>query len=197
MTLGKKLFLLLTVLCFAAALPAFAIEPFNVAVLPPINTANFNDPDDVQIIQNTIKQPFKYPYYLLIPADTVQNTARAYLAENKSTRLATEKSLAAMANKLSADIVVVVELSKVRQDRLSSLRFDDTYVESDVALTCYAYSAISKKYDVLKVRKWETEPESIDTNLSVILKNLTEELLVKLPYKRIPQTGLEKPASPM
>ncbi|SDE25195.1 hypothetical protein [Sporomusa acidovorans] len=193
MTLCKKIVLLFALLCFSAALPVFAIEPFNVAVLPPVNTAGFNDPASMQIIQSTIKKPFKYPYYSLMPQDAVQNAAKAYLAENKSLHLTNEKSLTAIANKLSADIVVVVELSRAKQTRFSSFRLDDTYVESDVALTCYAYSALTKKYDVLKVKKWETEPESVDTAMSVILKELTEELLVKLPYKRIPQAGLEKP----
>lgn len=195
MTLCKKIFLFLALLCFSAALPVFAIEPFNVAVLPPINTAGFNDPDSMQIIQNTIKKPFKYPYYSLLPQADVQNAAKTYLTENRSRHLTNENSLAAIANKLSADIVVVVELSRAKQIRLSSFRLDDNYVESDVALTCYAYSALTKKYDVLKVKKWETEPESVDTAMSVILKELTEELLIKLPYKRIPQAGQEKPES--
>ncbi|MBP2662512.1 MAG: hypothetical protein H6Q71_460 [Firmicutes bacterium] len=188
-----KVILVLLSLC-AAALPAFAIEPITVAVLPPINTANFKYSDDVQIIQNTIKKPFKYPYYSLLPDDTVKKGTSTYLVEHKRSRLTDEKSMAELANNLSADLVVVVELSQVRQDRVHSFWYDETYIDSDILLKCYAYSALLKRYDVIKVVKYDRESESVDTNTDVIFKDLTEQLLVKLPYKRIPLVGFEKPA---
>ena len=187
-----KLFLLLLVLC-TAPLSTFAIEPITVAVLPPINTDHLRYLDDNQVIQNTIKKPFKYPYYSLLPADTVQTATTAYLSEHKTSRLTDEKSMAELATNLSADLVVVVELSQVRQDRVHTFWSDETYIDSDIVLKCYAYSALLNRYDVIKAVKYERESESVNTNLDVIFKDLTEQLLVKLPYKRIPLAGFEKP----
>ncbi len=185
----KKLLCLLLVLCIShTALPAAAaITPLNVAVLPVINTAHYRYAEDIEVIQNTIKKPFKYPYYTLIPSAVVEKAYKEFLVQNKGVRLSDEKAMAELANTLSADIVVAVELSKFRMDRITSFWLDDdTYVESDIVLKCYAYSALSKKYDVIKAVKSEREYESINTNADVVFKDLTEEILVKLPYKRIP-----------
>jgi len=182
--LFKKIVLLFLILCISTIpLVVHAITPLRVAVLPVINTANYRYLDDVQIIQDTIKKPFKYPYYKLVPAETIDQIFQASLAQEK---LTDEKAMAALAKKLSVDIVVVAELSKVRINRLYSRWLDDTFIDSDIVLVSYAYSAIDKKYDVIRATKRKRQPESIDTQAPVFFKELTEEILVKLPYKRIP-----------
>jgi hypothetical protein len=163
-----------------------------VAVLPVINTEKYRYLDDIQIIQATIKKPFKYPYYTLIPTDTVEKTTQAFLVDNRSVKLSDEKTMSALADKLSADIVVVVELSKVRINRIYSPWLDDTYIDSDIVLKGYTYSAADKKYNIFKATKSEREPESINTQASVFFKDLIEEILVKVPYKRIPILTIEK-----
>lgn len=184
MNLFKKIVLLFLILCISTIpLVVHAITPLRVAVLPVINTANYRYLDDVQIIQDTIKKPFKYPYYKLVPAETIDQIFQASLAQEK---LTDEKAMAALAKKLSVDIVVVAELSKVRINRLYSRWLDDTFIDSDIVLVSYAYSAIDKKYDVIRATKRKRQPESIDTQAPVFFKELTEEILVKLPYKRIP-----------
>lgn len=183
----KKLLFLLLVLCVSlTALPAAAITPLKVAVLPVINTANYKYIDDVQIIDKMIKKPFKYPYYTLIPLPVVEKAGQEYFVQNKGLKLSDEKAMMELADRLAADIVVTVELSKFRMDRTTSFWLDDTYVESDIELKCYAYSALSKKYDVIKVKKCDRESESVNTNANVVFTELTEEILTKLPYKRIP-----------
>lgn len=188
----KLTLLLAMTLCFAA-LPVSAIQPLQTAVLPVVNTANYRYPDEVQIIQTTLKTPFKYPYYSLIPADTVQKAVSTYLTQHPSSRLTEEKSLAQIANTLSADLVVVVELSNARLDTLTTFWDEETYVQSDIVLKGYAYSSLLKKYDIIKVVKYEREPMSVDTNTYVMFKDLTEQILAKLPYKRIPLAGFAKP----
>ncbi|SMD05276.1 hypothetical protein [Sporomusa malonica] len=171
-------------------LPAYAITPLNVAILQPINTATYKYMDDVQIIQDTIKKPFKYPYYTLMPSDTVEHITQTFLVENRSAKLTDKKSMSDLSDKLSADIIVVVELSKFRMNQIYSPWLDDTYIESNIILKCYAYSAITKKYDVIKVVKSIREPESVNTSAAFAFKELTEEILVKLPYKRIPVSNV-------
>lgn len=186
-----NIFLLLLILC--AATPVWAIQPIQVAVLPPIDAARLSNMDDTQTIQSTIKHPFKYPYYSLIPSETVFETTKTYLAENKNCRLTDEKSLAQLASNLSADLVVVVELSKFDLSRTSSFWNEDTYINSDIVLKCYAYSALLKRYDVIKVEKCDREAESVNTNTEYFIKDLTSQILEKLPYKRIPLAGFTKP----
>ena len=183
----KQLVLVLMILCLtAAAAPAYAITPFKVAVLPVMNTAKYRYPEDLDVIQNTLIKPFKYPYYTLLPPAAVNDTVKQFLQENKGRKCSDQQVMAELAGKLSADLVVVAELSQLRLDRIYSYNYDDTYIRSDVVLTAYAYSALTKKYDRIKVTKAEIEAESIETNGPAILQDLTEQILIKLPYKRIP-----------
>lgn len=184
--------LLLLTSCFVI-MPVSAIEPIKVAVLPPVNTAGYPYWEDVQILQNTLKTPFKYPYYSLIPPDTALAAVKNNTSQNKSSSPTDEKALAQIAATLSADLVVVAELSTVNQTITSSFWQDETYVDSNIIVKCYAYSALLKKYDVCKAEKYGREPQSINTNMDIILKELTEQLLQKLPYKRIPLPGYAKP----
>ncbi|QDR79920.1 hypothetical protein [Sporomusa termitida] len=187
MSLCRQILLWLLVLCFATvAGPVYALTPLTVAVLPVINTAQYRYADDVQIVQDLIKKPFKYPYYALLPADTVAQATQAVSTDKHPFRLTDEQAMAGLATTLSADIVVVVELSKVRLKRLYLPWYDDTYIDSDIVLKGYAYSAVTGKYDVIKVSKAKWEPESIYTDAAFVFTELTEQILVKLPYKRIP-----------
>lgn len=170
----------------STAAAGYAITPRKVAVLPLINTAQYKYLADIQIIQDTIKKPFKYPYYTVIPADISAKISQELVKENKNAKLSDEKFMAAAADKLEADIIVVMELSRARFDRLHTWDFEETYVVSDVELKCYSYAAATKKYSVLKAGKYDRESESINTNADVIFKDLTEAILEKLPYKRIP-----------
>ena len=179
-------FLLLLVYFSTTAAAGYAITPLKVAVMPPMNTANYRPQQDIQILQDTIKKPFKYPYYTLLPADMAAAAAQSLLAENKQASLSDETSLSAVAGALSADIVVVVELDRARQQRFYSRRLDDTYIRSDITVKCYAYSAATQQYYIMKADRDSLEGESINTSPEVIFKELAEEILVKLPYKRIP-----------
>lgn len=187
MNLCRQTVLWLLIFCLTSfAGPAHALTPLKVAVLPVINTAQYRYAEDVQIVQDLIKKPFKYPYYTLLPADTAAQAAQAVSADNYPRGLADEKAMAGLATALSADIVVVVELSKVRLKRLYLPWYDETYIDSNIVLTGYAYSAVTGKYDVIKVSKVKWEPESIYTDAAFVFSELTEQILGKLPYKRIP-----------
>lgn len=182
----KVLFLFLIICALSTIVPVQAMTPLNVAVLPPINTANYKYMEDVQVIQDKIKEPFKYPYYSLISSESAATATRLILADHKSIRLSDEQVMADLAKKLSADIVVVVELSQVNLREFSDFWQEETFVESGIVLKCYAYSSVDRKYHVLKVTRFETELCSVNTNAAVFFKELTEQILVKLPYKRIP-----------
>lgn len=185
---------LLLLLILFATTPAFAIQPIQTLILPLVDTAGLGDDAAAQIMQDTLKQPFKYPYYSLLPAAAGKEAAQAYVTTNKTARLTDKQSLAQIADTMSADLVLVVELPRFRFNRSFSFWHDDeTYVDSDIVLKCYAYSTLTKRYDVIEAVKYDHEPESIYTNTNFIFKDLTQQLLTKLPYKRIPLAGFEKP----
>ena len=170
----------------AMACPVQAITPLKVAVVPVINTAQYRYQEDVQIVQELIKKPFKYPYYTVLSADTVTQAMQKTNVSHRPLSVADEKALASLAAQLPADIIVAVELSKVRLNRIYLPWLDDTYIDYDVVLKGYAYSALTGKYNVIKVAKAKREPESLETNAAFIFTELTEQILEKLPYKRIP-----------
>ena len=183
--LKNILFLFIFMLSFSVTIPCLAMTTLNVAVLPAVNTADYKYQDDIKIIEDTIRKPFKYPYYSLLPLDRVQLTTQFPTAGNHI-KLTDSDTMAQIANRLSADLVIAVELKRARMDRVHSVWLDDTYVDSDVIIKCYAYSTAARKYEVFKAVKYNREPESINTNADTVFKELTEELLTKLPYKRIP-----------
>lgn len=182
----KGMVFIFLVVCFSAiASTCYAITPFRVAVMPPINTSGYRNQADIQILQDTIKKPFKFPYYKLLSDEVVAERMRTLLTD-KQEKLSDEKNMAAVASTLDADIVIVVELSRASQHRFYTFNLDETYVKSDLLVKCYAYSAATQQYDIIKASKDSLEWESINTNPEVIFKELAEEILTKLPYKRIP-----------
>lgn len=185
-SLHKMLFTLLILCVSTINLPVQAMTPLEVAILPIINTANYKYMDDIQIIESKIREPFKYPFYSLKPSNTIIEADKAFLANNKAVRLADEQQMAALAEKLSADIVIAVELSQADFREFTDFWHEENYIESGIVLKCYAYSAIDKKVHVIKVTRFATETYSVDTNANVFFKELTEQILDKLPYKRIP-----------
>jgi len=182
----KVLFLVLSLCTLGITVPVQAMTPLKVAVLPAINTANYKYMEDVQIIQDELKYPFKYPYYSLISTELVATGTQSFLSANKTIRLSDKQAMAELAEKLSADIVIAVELSQVKLVEFSDFWQDEYYVESGIVLKCYAYSSVDREYHVIKVTRFETEPYSVNTNAAIFFKDLTGQILEKLPYKRIP-----------
>ncbi len=74
MAMSKKIFILIIFLqfyAFLAPLPALAYNTNHVAILPLINTANCKDKEVMQLIETKVKEKFKFPFYEIIPTDSV------------------------------------------------------------------------------------------------------------------------------
>lgn len=166
--------------------PAQAISPRKVAVLPVINNAGYWYTADFQVIQDTIRGPFKFPYYELVSAEAANDAAKSFLAQHKGAKLSDEQTMTELAGILSADIVVVVEVVRVSLTEFGNFWDGDYFLKSDIILKCYAFGARDKEYQVMKVTRFRIEPFGVDTNAPAFFKELTEQILVKLPYKRIP-----------
>jgi hypothetical protein len=190
--LHKVLFALLIFCISAINLPVQAMTPLEVAVLPVINTADYKYTEDIQIIESKIREPFKYPFYSVIPSNNAVEAEMAAIVNNKAVRLSDEQTMAALAEKLAADIVIAVELSRADFREFTDFWHEENYIESAIVLKCYAYSAVDKKAHVIKATRFTTDTYTVNTTAAVFFQELTEEILTKLPYKRIPTPEIQK-----
>lgn|GEM_PF-1497678 len=191
-SLQKVVFVFLLLCVLTGGLTAQAMTPLKVAVLPVIKSANYKYIDDIQIIEHKIREPFKYPFYSVIPLKAVDEADKASLADNKVVRQAEEQTMAAIAEKLAADIVIAVELSQADLREFTDFWHEENYIESAIVLKCYAYSAVDKKAHVIKATRFTTDTNTINTTAAVFFQELIEEILAKVPYKRIPTPEIQK-----
>ena len=195
MSVFKKIFLFIALLqfyTFISPLPALAFKTYHVALVPIINTANCKDQEVLQLLHTKISDKFKFPFYEIIPAETVN----AALQEKKTARNSTDKiSMKELSEHLSADIVVAVELvqadSRIITPSLWSLHTnDDTYVDTHVLVKCYTYSASDDNYLSLKASSSGIEAMRIDTDLYHAVEKSIDEIIAKLPFKRVPNDAI-------
>lgn len=174
----KRFVLLLLLALWAAASAVFAAgEPRfdnmrTVLIVPPAQKSA-----EAQYMVQRLKEPFRIPYW-----DRVQ--AQETLAPDAVTTEAME----ALSEKYSADIVVVpvVRTWYWRQHQFF-FRFDGEII-TDCAyyLSVYAYDRSRGTLKSYSSRGRERESASILNNPYDILGKAMDEILEKLPYKRIP-----------
>ena len=194
MILLKKiciLFALLQFSVFLMPLPTFAFKTYHVAVLPLINSAHCSDQEVLQLVQTKINDKFKYPFYEKIPLSSLS----VDMQKNISEKTKTKANMIQLADTLSADIVIAVEL--VRTDSVVVHPFtwsfsndDNTYVDTNVLLKCYTYSAVDDRYVSFKASTYGIEPMTADTDLYHAVEKTMDQLTSKLPYKRVPQDAV-------
>ena len=189
MILLKRICILFVLLQFSALLippPAFAFKTYHVAVLPLINTAHCSDQEVLQLVQTKINDKFKYPFYEIIPLS-------ADMQKNISEKTRNKANMIQLADALSVDIVIAVELVRTESAIVHpsiwnfSSNNDDTYVDTNVLLTCYTYSAADDRYLSFKASTYGVEPMTADTDLYHSVEKTMDQLTSKLPYKRVPQ----------
>jgi len=198
MVIFKKFFFLILLLQFYTVLfplPALAFKTNHVAIVPLINTANCKDKEVLQLIHTKVSDKFKFPFYEIIPTEAA-NTA---LQENMTREKVTDKTLMKeLSKKLSADIIIVVELVQAQSATITpsvwSLN-DDTYVDTNVLLKCYTYSASEDKYLSLKASDSGIEPMRIDRTLYNSVEKTMDQIIAKLPYKRVPNDAITETAT--
>ncbi|AIF53267.1 hypothetical protein [Pelosinus sp. UFO1] len=192
MILFKKICILFALLQFSAVLiplPAFAFKTYHVAVLPLINSAHCSDQEVLQLVQTKINDKFKYPFYEIIPLAPLSTD----MQKNISEKTRDKANMTQLADALSADIVIAVELVRAESVIVHpsiwnfSSNNDDTYVDTNVLLTCYTYSAADDRYLSFKASTYGVEPMTADTDLYHSVEKTMDQLTSKLPYKRVPQ----------
>lgn len=194
MILFKKICLLFALLQFSALLmplPALAFKTYHVAVLPVINTANCTDQEVLELIETKISDKFKYPFYEKMPLAPLS----VDMQKNISEKTRTKTNMIQLADALSADIVVAVELVRaqsviVQHPSIWNFSNDDTYVDTNILLTCYTYSAADDRYLSFKASTYGVEPMTTDTDLYHAVEKTMDQLTNKLPYKRVPHDAV-------
>ncbi|GMB01499.1 hypothetical protein [Pelosinus sp. IPA-1] len=192
MILLKKICILFVLLQFSSLLiplPAFAFKTYHVAVLPLINSAHCSDQEVLQLVQTKINDKFKYPFYEIIPLSADMQKSISEKTRNKA-------NMIQLTDALSADIVIAVELVRTESVIVHpsiwnfSSNNDDTYVDTNVLLKCYTYSAADDRYLSFKASTYGVEPMTADTDLYHSVEKTMDQLTSKLPYKRVPQDAV-------
>lgn len=190
---SRKFFAFFPLICFLVAffVPnvsfAAGIIPLNVAVLPAFN-ADKAEGALVEKVQAKVIRHFRYPYYEIITDS--DKTDKGFAAMNDAFKMKKkpydEDVMRRIAQEMSADIVVMAELAKVRSRIYYSWRFDgDDYEETYVVLNCYTYAAQDGKYNKATVSDRNFDAINVLSGLDTAVPNLTDKLLEKIPYKTI------------
>lgn len=197
MMVFKKIFILVALLQFYtifSPLPALAFKTYHVAIVPVINTANCKDQEVLELLHTKVNNKFKYPFYEIIPPEDVTTALRDTTAK----KIIDKASMKELSNKLSADIVIAVELVQAQSTTITPSLLsmnDDTYVDTKVLLKCYTYSASDDTYLSLKAANSQVEAMRVDTNLYNYVEEAMDEIIAKLPYKRVPNDAISNPSN--
>lgn len=184
--------LLLQLYSLAAPLPALCFQTYKVAIIPLINTAECKDNETLQLINSTTAGKFKYPFYEIIATETVTTALKGNTASKNVTTKATMKELSAS---LPADIIIAIDLVRAKSLLATTSLWDfhsrdNTYVDTDVVIQCYTYSAADDNYLAVKVSESGIEPMTIDTSVYKSVERLMDQITSKLPYKRVPPNAI-------
>lgn len=195
--MSKKIFVLIAFLQFYAFLAppsALAYNTNHVAILPLINTANCKDKEILQLVETKVKDKFKFPFYEIIPTESVTTGIKKSMTMEKITNQSSMKKLSA---DLPADIIIAIELVQaqsllVTPSLWSLYSDDDTYLDTKVFIKCYTYNVKNDNYLSLKASSSGLEPIRVDTTLYNSVEKAMDQIIRKLPYKRVPDDALSK-----
>lgn len=156
----------------------FAFETRQVVLVGPLDTARYHSSSVNTIITDHWKRVFRYPFY--------EVSAEIPVIKTPADNILLEK----IADEHDADIVVVTEI--VRLYDFTYTRYgrgffdDDTWQEIQLLLTAKTY-ARADGHHAISVRRWQVEPLSVNSHAEPVVADAMEEILAKVPYKRVPQ----------
>ena len=168
-------------------LSAWALPSYKVALLPAMDTAKYQEPAVLKLMDEKIAVKFKYPYYDRLPNNEVQAAIQNMIFE-KAASLYNEESMRSLSQTLSADIIIAVELAKARCININSPFYvDNSYVDMDISVNAYIYSRKDNHYFTLTFGESGVKRMSIDTSVYHAVNRLMDKVNVALPYERIPK----------
>lgn len=189
-----SLFILLLPLCsFIAAPSALAFPAYQTAILPSLDTANYQEPAVLKLMDEKIATNFKFPYYERIEKKQITGAIEKITIKTVHYN---EETLRQLSKLLSADIVVGVELVHAQCYVISSPFYVDTsYADQNVEVKAYLYSAMDNRYQTFTFSESGIKPVTVDISVEKSVERLLNTLNEKLPYQRIPnKPKAEEPA---
>ena len=177
----KRGYILLTLLVlFAyqsfAPVQCFAFETRRVVLVGPVDTARYRSKEINKIIQDSWKRVFRYPFY--------EVTAEISSMDKPMNKAAFEKLI----RDQGADIVVATEIVRLRDITYNRGFWDDeTWQEIDLLLAVKTYVRANEQYQAFSVKRWQSEPLSVNSSAAPLISDAMEEVLLKASFKRVPQ----------
>ncbi len=131
-----------------------------------------------------LSTPFKFPFYQAVAKPTVYPYTTA----------PTKNVLKALATESGADLVLlpVIEewLYRTFTPHFGFLLFSDydpeTYVQARAEIHLYSYNAKTDEFRIDSAAYDRVEEQLMAPSEDELLQNMTEKILKKLPYKRVP-----------
>lgn len=142
---------------------AFASSHIKIAILPPINSAKYPDQEIQEVIQQKTSNYFKFPHYDKIAPLQVAKTVRQLEIKPNMKKVPAKEILAKIADKLSADIVFVVQINKIESVFRSGLFDGDSLEDTYVHLTCAVYLSKQDRYFLTEAIASEFVEPAVDT----------------------------------
>ncbi len=169
--------ILLAILLFLMSMTVFAAEP-RFDHMRSVLIVNTTQQDEVtNYMTHRLMQPFRIPYW-----DRLQTE------DCLSPQDVTKDTLRTLANMYHADVVLVpvVHTWRWRQYTLFFHYDDELITEYAYSLTVYAYDRQKGTFNRYSSRGFDRKSASILNNPYDILSKAMDQIMEKLPYKRIP-----------
>lgn len=172
--------LLFTLLCATALADSPRFDNMRTVVIVQTNQDSYA----AKFMKKRLTEPFRIPYW-----DRIESTEVLDLAE------ITPDTMRALAVKYKADVVVapIVNTWYWTQRHIFFLDDDDIITECMYNLTVFAYSTQQDTLKSYSARGYERESIASLNDPNEILTEAMDQIMKKLPYKRIP-TDIEKPS---
>lgn len=150
-------------------------ESLQVVIVGPINSANYRWDKLNQLILRKWHQHFKPPVYeiaAIVPQDQLPQQKGRPVVPDRDT-------MAAMAKHYQADIVVALDISRLRSDVLAEglKENGNTWQETDLILECRTYEARSNRFDRFQVKRYQNEVMGVNTGAAILMNDAMDEVL--------------------
>lgn len=170
---NKRQWYLLVICVFIGVLSVFAAEPITAEKVVILPTATAERHAELgTYVERRLAEPFRYPYYEITNGP-------------QTTMPFTRYDFAAVAEAYDADIVVGSELVRLAQFTRTDWN-GDWWTTTFGELRVYAYYRPNDEFQLWQSRYSDTAEESVLNTPRAVVKEMTDRVLAKFPYQRIP-----------
>ena len=176
---GQLVLMLLLLFAYQCVTPVqcIAFETRRVVLVSPADMAHDQSSEINRIIIDSLKRVFRYQFYEVaaqVPAPS--QLAGAELAKR-------------LAHEHNADIVILTEIIRLRDVTYSRCFWDDeTWQETDLQLKVSTFTKANGQSNRFIVKRYQHVPLSVNSGVEQLVSDTMEEVLLKIPFKRVPET---------